>query len=183
MPRYAYIILAVGWILWLMPFFIAESRGRKPAGTLDRRARWGMVIQAISYFVLWLGAFWARTPQPWQVALSVLLLLLAMSLSWTATPALGQQWRMDAGLNADHELVRAGAYRLVRHPIYASMLCVFLGTGFMIATWPCFLAAAVVFLIGTEIRVRIEDGLLASRFGEQFRAYSRSTSAYVPFLR
>jgi protein-S-isoprenylcysteine O-methyltransferase Ste14 len=183
MPPYAYVILFAGWLLWLLPFFIAEGRGRKPARTLDRRARWGMVIQAVSYALLWQNNFWSRTPQPWQVALSVLFLLLAISLSWTATRALGQQWRMDAGLNADHELVRAGAYRILRHPIYASMLCVFLGTGFMIAPWPWFLAAAVVFFIGTEIRVRIEDGLLVSRFGEQFREYANSTSAYVPFVR
>ena len=156
--------------------------GTKPAGTLDRRARWGIVIQAVSYAFLWQGAFWARTPEAWQVALSVLFLLLAMSLSWTATPALGQQWRMDAGLNADHELIRSGVYRILRHPIYASMLCVFLGTR-IVTSWPWFLAAAVVFFVGTEIRVRIEDSLLVSRFGEQFREYAHSTSAYVPFVR
>ena len=183
MPPYPYVILAAGWLLWLLPFFIAEGRGRKPAGTLDRRARWGMVIQAVSYGFLWQGAFWAGTPEAWQVALSVLFLLLAMSLSWTATRALGQHWRMDAGLDADHELIRAGAYRILRHPIYASMLCVFLGTGFMITSWPWFLAAAVAFFIGTEIRVRIEDSLLVSRFGERFREYANSTSAYVPFVR
>ncbi len=90
---------------------------------------------------------------------------------------------MDAGLNADHELVRAGAYRVVRHPIYASMLCVLVGTGLMITPWRWFLAAAIVFFIGTEIGVRVEDKLLVSRFGDRFRSYARSTPAYVPFIR
>jgi protein-S-isoprenylcysteine O-methyltransferase Ste14 len=183
MPPYAYIILAAGWLLWLLPFFIAESRGRKPAGTLDRRARWGMVIQAVSYALLWQNNFWARTPPGWRLTLSIVFLSLAISLSWTATRALGAHWRMDAGLNADHQLVRTGAYRVLRHPIYASMLCVLLGTGFMITPWPWFVVAGVVFFVGTEIRVQVEDKLLISRFGDQFRDYIRSTSAYLPFVR
>jgi protein-S-isoprenylcysteine O-methyltransferase Ste14 len=44
------------------------------------------------------------------------------------------------------------------------------------------LASILLFVIGTEIRVRVEDGLLASRFGEDFRDYRRSTSRYIPLL-
>jgi protein-S-isoprenylcysteine O-methyltransferase Ste14 len=43
--------------------------------------------------------------------------------------------------------------------------------------------ALVVFVIGTEIRVRIEDGLLCSRFGNRFQEYQRSVPAYIPFVR
>jgi len=104
-------------------------------------------------------------------------------LSWTALRALGRQWRIDAGLSSDHELVRSGPYGLVRHPIYASMFCMFLGTGLMIALgWP-FAAGFMLFVIGTEIRVRVEDSLLASRFGEQFRHYQRTVKAYIPLVR
>ena len=38
-------------------------------------------------------------------------------------------------------------------------------------------------IIGTEIRVRVEDGLLAARFGEQFRAWQNSVPAYIPLVR
>jgi len=40
-----------------------------------------------------------------------------------------------------------------------------------------------VFLAGTEIRVRTEDALLASRFPQEFEAYRRSVRAYIPFVR
>src|SRR5947207_3171062 len=49
-------------------------------------------------------------------------------LSWTSARALGRQWRIDAGLNPDHQLVRSGGYGVVRHPIYTSMFCMLLGT-------------------------------------------------------
>jgi protein-S-isoprenylcysteine O-methyltransferase Ste14 len=77
----------------------------------------------------------------------------------------------------------SGPYRLVRHPIYTSMLCILFGTGFMVTPLWLLLAAVIVFVIGTEIRIRIEDQLLSSRFGERFREYERSVPAYIPFLR
>ena len=111
------------------------------------------------------------------------LFALAGLLSWTSARTLGRQWRLDAGLNPDHKLVRSGAYRVVRHPIYTSMLCLLLGTGFMIAPLLMLLLSTLVFLVGTEIRVRIEDILLASRFGEEFRDYQRAVPAYIPLLK
>ena len=60
------------------------------------------------------------------------------------------------------------------------MLCMLLATGLMVAPWPLFAAAIAVFLIGTEIRVRVEDGLLAAHFGDEFEEYRRSVSSYVP---
>jgi len=77
----------------------------------------------------------------------------------------------------------AGPYRFVRHPIYASMFSVLLGAGFLTTPWWLFIPAIILFLIGTEIRVRIEDKLLAAHFGAKFDAYRKSVPAYVPFLR
>jgi protein-S-isoprenylcysteine O-methyltransferase Ste14 len=92
-------------------------------------------------------------------------------------------WRMDAGLNQDHELVQAGPYRLIRHPIYCSMLCMLMATGALFTPGIALAISVVIFLTGTEIRVRIEDSLLAARFGDEFRAYQRSVRAYIPGLR
>jgi protein-S-isoprenylcysteine O-methyltransferase Ste14 len=48
---------------------------------------------------------------------------------------------------------------------------------------PWWAVSAAVFLAGTEIRVRTEDGLLASRFGDTFAAYRRRVKAYIPLVR
>jgi protein-S-isoprenylcysteine O-methyltransferase Ste14 len=182
MPVYAYAIIAIGWLIWFTPFLLIKRNTAAPQ-KLDRRARWGIVLEALAYSLLWQNSFWARSPERWRTLSSVVFFVLGSLLSWSGARALGRQWRVDAGLNPDHELVQSGPYRVVRHPIYTSMLCVLFGTGFMITPLPILLVSVVLFLIGTEIRVRIEDGLLASRFGDQFRNYQRSVFAYVPFLR
>ena len=182
MPVSAYAMLVAGWLLWMMPFALIK-RSSTPAKRIDRRARWGVVIVAIGYSLLWQGRFWQRQPQAWQIALAIVFFALGILLSWTSTRALGRQWRIDAGLSSDHELIMSGPYRFVRHPIYTSMLCVLLATGFVVTPLPLFLLAVVVFLIGTEIRVRIEDKLLASQFGEKFQQYQRSVPAYIPLVK
>ena len=80
-------------------------------------------------------------------------------------------------------MIRTGPYRLVRHPIYASLLGMLLATAAVVARWEAALAAALVYVAGTEIRVRAEDRLLARRFGPSFEEYRRTVPAYIPFVR
>jgi len=176
-----YGLLLAGWIGWMLPFFLIKRSGRTPQ-TLDRRARWGIAVQGVAFALVWQGR-WRIPPEGARVALASAFFALAITLSWAATRTLGRQWRFDAGVNADHELVRAGAYRVVRHPIYLSMLCLVIATGLLsVPVW--LIVAAIAFHIaGTEIRVRIEDRLLAERFGGQFREYQRNVPAYIPFVR
>ena len=182
MQAYDYIILAAGWIIWFAPFPL-NRRHSKTAKKTDRRARWGMLLQAVSYSLLWQSDFWVRSPGAWRRGSCILFLALACLLSWTATRALGRHLRFDAALGPDHQLVRSGPYRALRHPIYTSMLCILWGTGFLITPLPLLAAATLVCLAGTEIRVRVEDNLLASHFGDEFSAYRQAVSAYIPLLR
>ncbi len=182
MPTYAYVILVLGWLIWLTPFLRAKQ-SEKPAKQVDRRARWGILLVAVAYTLLWQGRFWERSPRPWQVMFSIVFFVLASLLSWTGAHALGRQWRIEAGLSDDHELITSGPYRFVRHPIYTSMLGVLLGTGSLITPWWLLLPSLLLFIIGTEIRVRIEDHLLASSFGDRFVEYRQRVPAYIPFLK
>jgi protein-S-isoprenylcysteine O-methyltransferase Ste14 len=181
-PAYAYAVLITGWGIWALPFLLVRGK-RQAAAHVDKRARWGILLQAVAYGLLWQGHFWRGSLPGWRFSFALLFLLLANALSWNSVLALGRHWRVDAGLSSDHELITAGAYRYIRHPIYCSMLCLLLGTGFMITPWLLFTVSTVLFIAGTEIRVHIEDNLLASRFGDSFREYQQRVSAYVPLLR
>lgn len=149
---------------------------------IDRRARWGIVLEAIGFAIVWQKRLWIAQPGVARIAIGSGALALGVLLSWTGALALGRQWRFDAGLNRDHQLVQSGAYRVVRHPIYTSMLCMLVGTGLLVARLALLAIAIAFFIAGTEIRVRIEDRLLAGRFGAAFDDYRRRVHAYLPLV-
>jgi len=176
------VILVAGTILWIAPFLPAK-RGSGELAAVDRRSRWGLLLQVLGIALMLGGPFWEVRDMSWRVVTAAGFFLLAAVLSWTATRALGRQMRFDAAIGVEHELIHSGPYRLIRHPVYASMLCLLWGMGFIAASVWLFVAATAVFLVGTEIRVRIEDRLLSERFGDSFVQYQRSTPAYVPLVR
>jgi protein-S-isoprenylcysteine O-methyltransferase Ste14 len=179
-------IIAVAiWVLWACPYFFrAPKVQRRQSITVAGPSLVGLLLETAAIFMVWIN----RVPGGWRGNPAVLGVALVLGvtgdvLMWTAITHLGRQFRIQAGLYHDHHLVRSGPYALVRHPIYASLLAMTLATGLLRAPWPWLLAALAVFVVGTEIRVRTEDRLLASRFGAEFADYRKKVPAYLPFVR
>jgi protein-S-isoprenylcysteine O-methyltransferase Ste14 len=79
-------------------------------------------------------------------------------------------------------LVAVGAYRLIRHPLYASLLalvwCAYLKNPFAIGGIVLALSASG-FLIATSVAEEREN---LARFGAAYAAYMKRTRRFVPFL-
>ena len=181
MPAYAYFLVILGTTVWFYPF-VAAHKSTTPAKIVNRNSRWGVLLQLIAFSLIWQGRFWERSLPPWRSGVCIMLFVLAALLSWNSSRALAGQLRIDAALGAEHRLVKTGPYALVRNPIYTSMLLVLCAMAVVVASWKLFLPALALFIFGTEIRVRAEEKLLASQFGEEFRTYKREVAAYLPFL-
>lgn len=181
----AYIVLGVCWIAWAMAFVKPQrSAAGRTKAVRAPSSRWGIFLVMLAFACEW--AF-IRPAEFHKPALVLIASMIAgppsVVLAWMATRHLDKHWRFEAALSEDHELIQTGPYRRLRHPIYASMLGMLLQTGLAKAWWPLLAAGMAFFVIGTEIRVRAEDGLLAARFGEEFARYKRSAYAYLPFIR
>jgi protein-S-isoprenylcysteine O-methyltransferase Ste14 len=149
----------------------------------DPRSMHGLAVEGLSFVVA--GVF--RQPAGeagdfWKLA-SIVFGLAAVTLLFFALRHLGLEWRIKAVVTDDHRLVTTGPYSLLRHPVFAAVLCLLLATVSLVTRpWAAALAVAV-YVAGTEIRVRAEDGLLERRFGQRFAEYRRRVPAYVPFVR
>jgi protein-S-isoprenylcysteine O-methyltransferase Ste14 len=182
MGRIAWLVAIACWgAFWYVYWFRAHRpRGRVPAAT-DRRAMWGLALETAAIFLAWF-----RVPVDvgaGRMAASMILAPAGVALFAWAVEHLGRQFRIQAGLWPDHRLVRTGPYALVRHPIYLSLFLLMLATALLSTTWWLMLLAAGLYAAGTEIRIRIEDKLLHSRFGAEFEDYRRRVPAWLPPVR
>jgi protein-S-isoprenylcysteine O-methyltransferase Ste14 len=179
------VALCVYWLAWAWPFvFRAPHRQKRPSVTAIGPTIAGLSLEVLA--VLIAVAFRlppGHPPGPPRILASMVAGPIAAALSWSSVKHLGKQFRVNAGLYEDHELVRTGPYGIVRHPIYSSVLAMLLSTILLLTPWRWAAVSLVVFAIGTEIRVRTEDKLLASRFGREFAEYRKKVPAYVPFVR
>jgi len=92
---------------------------------------------------------------------------------------LGRNWSGAITAKTDHELVRTGPYRLVRHPIYTAMLGMLLGT--MIVSGELHAVVAMGMLAFAYARkIRLEERNLLRLFGEEWEEYRRHSWALVP---
>jgi protein-S-isoprenylcysteine O-methyltransferase Ste14 len=173
------------WVLWTLPFLIHRTRGNSTRRAKTARISiLGIALQTASYPLVWSTRyFWTHEFETWRFLVAAALGALALLLIWSALPALGKEWRLQAGVYEDHRLIQSGAYGVVRHPIYASMIALLLATGFLRAPLTVCAMALALMIAGTEIRIRAEERLLAERFGQQFVAYRARVPAYLPFLR
>ncbi len=78
-------------------------------------------------------------------------------------------------------LVRDGAYRFIRHPLYASLLWLAWGT-FLKAPSRAAAALAAIATGAVYATARTEERELALKFGEAYAEYRRETRMFVPFI-
>lgn len=124
-------------------------------------------------------------PPTVEIALAIVTMAIALFSSWlslAAVRALGKQWALVARVVEGHKLITGGPYRRVRNPIYLGMFGMMLATGLAFSTWWMLPVAAVIFLLGTTIRVRREERLLRETFGEEFELYAQRVPALFPRL-
>ena len=73
-----------------------------------------------------------------------------------------------------------GPFALVRHPLYASLIWMFLGGSLVFASASALLLTLAVFVPMMYVRGKKEDALLKEAFGEVYDAYRRRTGMLLP---
>jgi protein-S-isoprenylcysteine O-methyltransferase Ste14 len=95
--------------------------------------------------------------------------------------ALGGNWADQVTLYRDQTLVQGGVFGLVRHPLYASTIWMFLGGALIFRNVLVLLATLLVFVPAMVIRASQEERLLGSRFPE-YAGYRARVGMLFPHL-
>jgi protein-S-isoprenylcysteine O-methyltransferase Ste14 len=116
-------------------------------------------------------------PAAWWLGL--VLTATGVAISIWARVSLGTNWSGVVTLKDNHELIRKGLYRWIRHPIYTGILLAMIGTAMIkghLRDWLGFLVVWAAFYI----KARREEGFLRQEFGEGFEEHARHTGMFFP---
>jgi protein-S-isoprenylcysteine O-methyltransferase Ste14 len=170
-------------VLWIWKWWSVREGRSETGRKVNPASMAGIALEIIAFVIVLAIREPAGTLPAPAYALAALLHIAAVGFGWQAAVWLGRAFRVQAVVTDSHRLVTTGPYAVVRHPIYASLLGMIIATAIILSDARSLLIALPVALIGTEIRVRAEDRLLAAHFGPQFEDYRRRVAAYIPGLR
>jgi protein-S-isoprenylcysteine O-methyltransferase Ste14 len=187
-------LIPVLWLAW-MAYWLAASIDAKAVRRRESRASRIAHIAPLMLAV-YLLAVPTRAPHPaWADWLfenfmprsiagfwaGFFVLATGLAFSVWARVRLGGNWSGTVTVKENHELIRTGPYRWVRHPIYTGILTGFVGTTIALAEWRGLIAVALC-LYAFLRKMRLEERWMVEAFGERYAAYRIQVKGLIPFI-
>ncbi len=89
-------------------------------------------------------------------------------------------WADQVRIYDDQQLVTTGPYRLVRHPLYASIIWMFYGAAIAYLNPLAALETTFVFIPAMVYRSNLEEYALQETFGAVYSTYRKNTGCFFP---
>jgi protein-S-isoprenylcysteine O-methyltransferase Ste14 len=179
-------VSAMGWIAFSVYWGLAAKNAAQAKSAESARSRRvHEVLTNVGILLLFLPlpglrqSFLPASPAWVPAGLAVLTASVALAI-W-ARRHLGRYWSGRIEIKTNHELVRAGPYRLLRHPIYTAIVGMCAGTA-LVDGHAHALAGVAVTLFAYWRKVRMEEAKLRESFGGDYEDYRRATWGMIPGL-
>ena len=112
----------------------------------------------------------------------IVLLTVKMIIKFWAAKSLGKYWSHHVEIRAEHELIKSGPYKYIRHPAYSSAMLDTVGIPLVANAYYTVVFAVILRLIAILLRVKYEEKALVKKFGEEYERYRSETGALFPSL-
>jgi protein-S-isoprenylcysteine O-methyltransferase Ste14 len=146
-------------------------------------------FEFLAALILWNVSHWFRDPFSLRQLISWFLLIASASLAIEGfrllrvigKPARQAAQSTDLAFESTTTLVTVGAYRWIRHPLYASLLGLVWGACLKqpVTVSIALALAASAFLLATALAEEREN---LARFGAAYAAYKQSTRRFIPWV-
>jgi len=187
-----FVMALAGWFAGLRKgeaVTLLPERGDRSTKTWIQ-AIFGLASLAVSIlliYVLWIPLPLSISPATANVlkACGLALFLGGLALTFWARQTLGAMWGISTSrqvkLLPDHQLIQSGPYAWVRHPMYLGWWVSLTGLVMIYHTW-ILLVMLIMSLVIFYRRARLEEQVLAEKFGEEWEAYARRSKSLIPFI-
>jgi protein-S-isoprenylcysteine O-methyltransferase Ste14 len=115
---------------------------------------------------------------PWNL-LGLLPLALGAALNIVADRDLRDAETTVKPFQESAALVTTGAYRISRHPMYLGFVLILLGLAILLGSLSPFIVVPVFAIVMNRVFIRIEEQMLAEKFGQAWLDYKARVRRWV----
>jgi len=117
----------------------------------------------------------------WEMAGLVIFALGYLLMVW-ALITLGRNYQLGGSApRSEDNVVMAGPYKLIRHPMYTAALIISLGLACLIQSW-AFFGVFCIYLVLIFLLIPMEEDGLRKAYGGQYDTYQQKTRKLIPFV-
>lgn len=147
---------------------------------------YGIALQGVGVWLTWAGPAhfkWPVTPAIWIAAVApAIIAFLSVGLFIWSQRTMGTNWSLLARTREDHSLVQSGPFAVMRNPIYVALFGLMFATALSAGHAFNLVVSAPIYIIGTLMRVGIEEKLLRETFGSAYDDYARRVKRFIPAI-
>ena len=170
-------------IWWLAMAFFSKSTKRRESATQRIEHLFPALLGFLLVFQEGFGGAWLARPifaaSPVLLAICMVVTILGLLFAVWARLTLGSNWSGTITIKTNHQLIRRGPYRWIRHPIYTGMLAALLATAITQGLWSGAVGFAFVFLALFR-KARREELFLSQEFGQGYTEHRQHTGMFLP---
>jgi protein-S-isoprenylcysteine O-methyltransferase Ste14 len=114
-------------------------------------------------------------------------LVLVLVIAWCgiglrlwSIATLGRYFQPIVHIQQGHQVVKAGPYRVLRHPAYTGILLAVLGLSLLFANIAAIVVYNVCFIAAFVYRITVEERVLREGLGDEYAEYMRHTHRLIP---
>jgi protein-S-isoprenylcysteine O-methyltransferase Ste14 len=112
--------------------------------------------------------------------LGLVVMVGSLALRYWAAKTMGAFYTRTLLVKTEQHIVDSGPYRFVRHPGYLGFILMLVGAGLATINWVAVVIVTIVLLLTYAYRIRTEEAMLQTAFGEQYKAYMARSWRLVP---
>ena len=182
-----HLLIQLPWVIFLIYWIIGAFKTRDTRRKESSISRLSILLVEIAgYLLIFNDALSLGLLGRHVLPRTALLATVGVVMTWWgialaiwARYHLAEYWSARITIKEDHQLIRTGPYRRLRHPIYSGLIMAAVGSALLSDRWRGVVGVCLV-VAGYAIKARKEEAMRGEQFGEAFREHRKHTGFLFP---
>ena len=180
-----YIVIILGVMLIYLRVFKNFKDAKKQRNNRKKEVK--SIVETASmtgfFIVIWLVTLFKIGTYNYQnIYLDIVFIvvyIIGVAFNLLGRYYLGHNWGNNVIIYKNHTLVNNGVYKIVRHPLYASIIWMIYAVGVLCQNYMVFILNTIIFIPFMYYRAKQEEKELVNEFKE-YKDYRKKTGMFFP---